>query len=897
MKRLDRTIGLPSVIAISLSTMLGSGIFVLPGLAFTKTGPTVWLAYLLAGLCVAPAAFSKAELATAMPTSGGTYVYLARAFGPLAGTVSGLGLWLSLLLKSSFALVGFSAYLIVLAPDLPIQPMALALLVLVTLLNLSGVGKLSKVQITVASLSVVGLFVFAVYGRDQFNGSHFAAGLEHGTLGLIAAAAFVFVSYAGVTKVAALAGEVKSPEKNLPRGILLTLLIATVLYALVTASLVAVIPASELAGSLRPIHLLAERAGGATLGVVAAAMSIVVMTSMAAAGLLASSRFPFAMSRDRLVPVQLSRVSHRFRSPDVAILTTAAIMAIAILTLDVMKIAKLASAFTILAYAGVNAAVITLRESHVAWYRPSYRAPLYPYVQIFGVLSGVLMVVALGVLPILGASALVTVGVVLFYAYSRKRTEAMGVVDKIRSRRALSVSPERAEDARPTRLAQVVVALFGKEQSAETLVEVGAALSSNGRATFAARISEIDPGAIDELIEEEDAHTQSLRRRIDALADESASPILFDALTTHDLPLTVHTLTSRAQCEWLLMRWHGRPQGALTSLTPIGWLVNHLRTNLAMFKDAGIRRFRRILVLPAPGPHDALVVRAADHLARRWDAEVTLARFVFGDADPAMAEGEMAYLKELEKICDVNTEEVVLSGHNKIDTLAKHAAEHDLLVMAAPTFTLKNALWPPVEDVLTRRAPCSVLTLRRTATTTHFAHESAAQRSPKRSALLDFLSADAIGARVGVTAKAAMLSLIAERFAAALDVDTRTVHDALQQRENEQNTGVGDGVALPHGTLADTTRIILGVFVTADPIAYDALDNQPVDVFFATVGPPTERDAHLRLLADIARGTRDTDLLDKLRAAQDDDDILRALRATDRALRRAAEHTPEGPES
>ena len=94
--------------------MLGSGIFVLPGLAAAKTGSSVWLAYLLAAICILPAALSKSELASAMPTSGGTYVYIERVFGPVLGTISGIGLWLSLLLKSSFALVGFGAYMLVL---------------------------------------------------------------------------------------------------------------------------------------------------------------------------------------------------------------------------------------------------------------------------------------------------------------------------------------------------------------------------------------------------------------------------------------------------------------------------------------------------------------------------------------------------------------------------------------------------------------------------------------------------------------------------------------------------------------------------------------------------------------------------------------------------------------
>ena len=102
MKTLERTLGLSAVISVSISSMLGSGIFVLPGVAFAQTGPSTYLAYMLAALCVLPAAMSKSELATAMPTSGGTYVYLERTFGPLVGTVAGLGLWLSLLLKSAF---------------------------------------------------------------------------------------------------------------------------------------------------------------------------------------------------------------------------------------------------------------------------------------------------------------------------------------------------------------------------------------------------------------------------------------------------------------------------------------------------------------------------------------------------------------------------------------------------------------------------------------------------------------------------------------------------------------------------------------------------------------------------------------------------------------------------
>ena len=166
MKKLERSLSLISVIAISIGGMLGSGIFVLPGLAAAKTGSSVWLAYLLAALCILPAALSKSELATAMPSSGGTYVYIERAFGPILGTVSGIGLWLSLLLKSSFALVGFGAYLSILIsidPNLT-RIVAVFFLGIILLLNVFGVKKVGKVQIAIVTLSLMCLTLILVFG-------------------------------------------------------------------------------------------------------------------------------------------------------------------------------------------------------------------------------------------------------------------------------------------------------------------------------------------------------------------------------------------------------------------------------------------------------------------------------------------------------------------------------------------------------------------------------------------------------------------------------------------------------------------------------------------------------------------------------------------------------------
>ena len=350
MKELERSLGPVAVIAISMSSMLGSGIFVLPGLAAAKTGPSVWLAYVLAGLCVLPAAACKAELSTAMPTSGGTYVYIDRIFGPLAGTVAGLGLWLSMLLKSAFALVGFGTYLVVLT-DVPLKPTASILLCAIMGLNVLGVKKVGRAQVAIVSVTLVALAVLIAVGLNDAHREYLHHELSHGVGGLLAASGFVFVSYNGVTKVAAIAEEVKNPARNLPLGILVSLFIVMVLYALVSLTLVAVVPHAELYRDLHPIYTVSERLGGHWAGLLAAVIGIVTMASMANAGLLAASRFPFAMARDRLLPDVFAGVARGFRTPLAAILLTGGAMFVALWLLDVEKrLAKIASGLVIMLY-------------------------------------------------------------------------------------------------------------------------------------------------------------------------------------------------------------------------------------------------------------------------------------------------------------------------------------------------------------------------------------------------------------------------------------------------------------------------------------------------------------------------------------------------------------------
>lgn len=216
--------------------MFSSGFFLLPGLAAAETGPSVFLAYFISGLIVLPTMFSVAELATAMPKAGGTYYIIDRSLGPIIGTIGGYGSWLALVLKSAFALIGMGAYLAIYF-DISIVPVAIILTLVFGVLNVVSKRNNSTPKILVATLISIMIFyitqgVFAVLSLDFFEvtNQQFTPFFTNGAEGFFATVGMVFVSYAGLTKVASIAEEVKNPDRNIPYGMFLSIITAIIVY-------------------------------------------------------------------------------------------------------------------------------------------------------------------------------------------------------------------------------------------------------------------------------------------------------------------------------------------------------------------------------------------------------------------------------------------------------------------------------------------------------------------------------------------------------------------------------------------------------------------------------------------------------------------------------------------
>ncbi len=491
---LKKSLTLYDVFSTSTGAMFSSGFFLLPGIAASQTGTSVILAYFVAGIMILPAMLSKAELTSAMPKAGGSYYFIERAMGPLLGTIGGLGTWLSLVFKTAFALIGMGAYLAIFV-ELPVKPLAIGLTLAFMALNVIGAKESSGLQriLVTVLLAVLGFFIaqglYFVADRPEATqtlnemGPMFSSGLE----GFMATVGLVFVSYAGLTKVSSMAEEVENPDRTIPLGMILSIAVATVVYCVGVAVMMWVLDPQTFQSDLTPVASAAAvlfdwmpEGLGVGLAVTAA---VAAFASTGNAGIMSASRYPLAMGRDRLLPSIFTQIG-RFSTPTMGIMATGVLMIFTIVFAEISMVAKLGSAFQLVIFGLINLCVIVMRESHLTYYRPVFRSPLYPWVQIAGIIIPIWLISEMGWVPSLMSIVLIVICIAWYNFYARGRVERYGAVHHVFERlgrvRSVSVDKElrtilgekglREEDAYEEVIAEAMVLDYTKLMTFEHIV-------------------------------------------------------------------------------------------------------------------------------------------------------------------------------------------------------------------------------------------------------------------------------------------------------------------------------------------------------------------------------------------------------------------------------------------
>lgn len=376
--------------------MLGAGIFVFPGLAANEAGPAAILSFAIGGGIALLVALCTAELATAMPRSGGAYFHVSRSLGEFAGLLVGVAQSAGLIFASAFYLVAFADYALDLIAAIPLSTaevsaaLAVGAGLMLTFINVVGSsesGRLQSVAVLLLATLLVVLFGAGLLSTTGVTGEasvppEFA---PHGVMPIFSTAAFIFTSYLGFVQISTVAGEVRNPSRTLPIALIGSVVSVAVLYVValfVTTSLMSSEQIAE-TGSSTTIELGRLLFGdfGKTLVLMA---GLLATLSSANASILSSSRTLYALSRDRLAPAWIAKVSVRFRTPYLAIVIVG--VAVAGLTLlgNLKTLAEVASALHLLIYALICGALLRHRRQSPDEYVPTFRVPAARLIAVSG---------------------------------------------------------------------------------------------------------------------------------------------------------------------------------------------------------------------------------------------------------------------------------------------------------------------------------------------------------------------------------------------------------------------------------------------------------------------------------------------------------------------------------
>ncbi len=350
---LSRSLGLKDAVAIGLGAIIGGGIFVVTGTAAGVAGPAFMLGLIIAGIIALFNGLSSAQLAAVFPQSGGTYEYGYRLLNPLAGFSAG---WLFLISKLSAAgvvAIGFGSYVHELIPA--IQPKTFSVMAIITLTaaNYFGIKKAGQLNVIIVSITLLSLIYLIIVGLPEVKSINFQPFAPGGFSGIAESAALMFFAFTGYARIATLAEEVRNPQKNIPRAIMITIFTAIGLYLLVAYVAMGVLGEREMANNPSPLQEVSNVIPALFLSPIITIGASTAMLGVLLSQILGISRMMLAMGRRHDLAPKLKKVHHQYQVPHLGIIITGVLM-IVITLLGSFGFILRAASFTILVYYSIT---------------------------------------------------------------------------------------------------------------------------------------------------------------------------------------------------------------------------------------------------------------------------------------------------------------------------------------------------------------------------------------------------------------------------------------------------------------------------------------------------------------------------------------------------------------
>ena len=440
-KALRRTLSALDLTLLGIGAIIGTGIFVLTGTAAAnQAGPAIVLSYTIAGLACGFAALCYAEFSAMIPISGSAYTYAYATLGEIFAWMIGWDLILEYAVGSMTVAVGWSGYFqrilagfglhlpawMSAAPDptagslanIPAMLIVLGIMVLLVI----GVRESARFNATMVIVKLAAVAFFILVGFTYVKPDNWSPFMPYGFSGVMTGAAVVFFAYIGFDAVSTTAEEAKNPSRDLPIGIIASLVICTLLYLIVAGILTGIVPVVQYKADQQflnaPVgYALAVINKDWAAGLVSAG-AVAGITSVLLVMLMSQPRIFFAMSRDQLLPAGVSRVHPRFRTPYITTIITCVIVAIVAGFVPITILGEMTSIGTLFAFVVVSLAVMVLRVRRPDAHRP-FRVPGGHVIPTLGVLSCVYLMVSLSVMTWVRFLGWLDFGMIIYWFYGR----------------------------------------------------------------------------------------------------------------------------------------------------------------------------------------------------------------------------------------------------------------------------------------------------------------------------------------------------------------------------------------------------------------------------------------------------------------------------------------------
>ncbi|MCI1857224.1 MAG: amino acid permease [Sporolactobacillus sp.] len=440
-KGLKKVLGPLDLTLLGIGCIIGTGIFVLTGVVAAKySGPALVISFIISGLACCLAALCYSEFSAMIPVAGSAYTYGYAGLGEIWGWIIGWDLILEYAVAIATVAIGWSGYAVDFLKNIGIRlPSAITnspfehgvmnvpamfIIALIALLLISGVRNTSGVNSIIVVIKVSVVLLFIVLGISHVKPENWSPFMPFGFKGVVSGAAVVFFSYLGFDAVSTAAEETRHPQKDLPRGIIYSLLICTALYIIVSAILTGIVKYTAYgtsAGSKAPVAFALDQIGihwGAAFVSVGAICGI---TSVCLVCMYGQSRIIFAMARDGLMPKIFGRIDPKRRTPILSTIIVAIVCALTAGLFPIQIVSELVSIGTLIAFIIVCFGIIVLRRKRPDLPRP-FKVPLYPVTPILGIVVCAYLVYGLNPLTWLRFIVWFILGIIVYFAYGRSHS-------------------------------------------------------------------------------------------------------------------------------------------------------------------------------------------------------------------------------------------------------------------------------------------------------------------------------------------------------------------------------------------------------------------------------------------------------------------------------------------